>query len=917
MGLSVGKAQVTWINAGTGNWFNTANWSPSNLPGAGTPANIKNEGTAQVTSGTAVANYLYIGDSNNNGHVEVSGGAGMANTYFSLQKESSAQLSGPGSTWTATNGISVESNSSLTIQLGGAMTLGSLPSGLGSGTTSSRATMILKDSGSVFSHLGTLDMGNLDLSISNGASFTGGPGSKINMGGASAFEQFYSDVLVTGPGSNWTFNSMDTIAARILVQNGGKIDAGSAVLGRGTSQNQYLSSLKVDGAGSEFKGYLTLNGGTLDVTNGGRVTSAGAILGSTGGNGKAVLDGAGSSWNIGGNLQVAYSYNGEIQVKNGASLITDTAYLARTAGNYATVTVNGGIWTNNDTLIVAQDGDAVLSVINGGRVTTLNTVVGSSHLNGLALLSISGVGSKYTSTNTLKLQRGSLSVENGGLVACREGRVGDFYPGTASVNNATWTNTDNIYVGYDTTGTLTVTNNGEVRADGGAPGSGAGTLYLATQSITQGTLKMGDGGLAGKLNATLVQFGSGTASIVFNHQSAASSFLPRIAGSGTIQHWGNGSTLLTANSPTFVGPVTVYPGGTFLVAQSLGSGTSSFSVNGRIGGSGTLGGSVTLFAGAALSPGGDGGDNTLNAKSLAWIHDAVLEFDLGDPSASDKLVLSGALTKFDSGVFAFRFHNLPGYSPGTAYDIVTFDSTTFNAANFSATGPVQGTFQIVGKTLKFTPSTAAPTVASAAAASPNPVAATRVQLSVLGANAGGENNLLYQWSSTGSPAPVFSANGSNLAKNTVATFSKAGSYPFLVTITNPAGLSVTSAVNVTVEQTFAFWTSENNLTGNNALPGADPDSNGVSNLEEYAFGMDAQSGSRTGLPTGNFDSGTLSITYNQARTDLVYQPEWSTDLLTWHTENMGSSTTGTLKIASIPAGSDSRKFMRIRLIQLP
>ncbi len=71
-------------------------------------------------------------------------------------------------------------------------------------------------------------------------------------------------------------------------------------------------------------------------------------------------------------------------------------------------------------------------------------------------------------------------------------------------------------------------------------------------------------------------------------------------------------------------------------------------------------------------------------------------------------------------------------------------------------------------------------------------------MSVLGADDGGESNLTYTWVATGTPpAPVsFSANGTNAAKNTTATFTKAGNYSFQVTITDAGGLSVTSSVNV-------------------------------------------------------------------------------------------------------------------------
>lgn len=96
-----------------------------------------------------------------------------------------------------------------------------------------------------------------------------------------------------------------------------------------------------------------------------------------------------------------------------------------------------------------------------------------------------------------------------------------------------------------------------------------------------------------------------------------------------------------------------------------------------------------------------------------------------------------------------------------------------------------------------------PTVATAASATPNPVSGTTTQLSALGADNGGETNLSYSWSTTGTPPATvaFSANRSNAAKSTTATFSKVGTYAFLVTIRDALDLSVTSSVTVTVTAT--------------------------------------------------------------------------------------------------------------------
>ncbi|MGZ6248571.1 MAG: choice-of-anchor R domain-containing protein, partial [Syntrophales bacterium] len=106
------------------------------------------------------------------------------------------------------------------------------------------------------------------------------------------------------------------------------------------------------------------------------------------------------------------------------------------------------------------------------------------------------------------------------------------------------------------------------------------------------------------------------------------------------------------------------------------------------------------------------------------------------------------------------------------------------------------------------PANFAPTVVTAAAASPNPVTGSTTALSVLGADDGGEANLTYTWATTGTPpaAVTSSVNGTNGAKNTTVTFSKAGSYSFQVTIKDQGNLTVTSSVNVTVNQTLTTIT---------------------------------------------------------------------------------------------------------------
>jgi subtilase family serine protease len=142
---------------------------------------------------------------------------------------------------------------------------------------------------------------------------------------------------------------------------------------------------------------------------------------------------------------------------------------------------------------------------------------------------------------------------------------------------------------------------------------------------------------------------------------------------------------------------------------------------------------------------------------------------------------------------ASDFHDLTsgsngGYSAGAGYDLVTGRGSPI--ANLVVAGLVGGSTG--GSTSK------PPTVATAAhVVSQSPTSAA---LAVLGADAAGASSLTYAWKVIAgtSSAVSFSANGSNAASGTTATFTALGTYTLQVTITDASGLSVTNSVSVTV-----------------------------------------------------------------------------------------------------------------------
>ena len=150
-----------------------------------------------------------------------------------------------------------------------------------------------------------------------------------------------------------------------------------------------------------------------------------------------------------------------------------------------------------------------------------------------------------------------------------------------------------------------------------------------------------------------------------------------------------------------------------------------------------------------------------------------------------------------------------------------------------------------------------PTVTTPASATPSTVTGTSTALLVLGADADvGAGSLTYTWVATtlpsGAAAPIFSLNGTNAAQSSTATFSMAGSYTFQVAITNPAGLSVTSSVNVTVNQTLASISVQ--ATSGLATNGTEPFS--ATALDQFSKPLSTQPSFAWSVSGGGNISGT-------------------------------------------------------------
>jgi hypothetical protein len=183
-----------------------------------------------------------------------------------------------------------------------------------------------------------------------------------------------------------------------------------------------------------------------------------------------------------------------------------------------------------------------------------------------------------------------------------------------------------------------------------------------------------------------------------------------------------------------------------------------------------------------------------------------------------------------------------------------------------------------------------PTVQTPASAAANPVTATSVGLSVLGQENGSDNGLTYTWWSSGPAGVAFSANGTNAAKNTTATFSQAGPYTLTATISDGSN-SITSSVQITVNQT---------LTNLRVSPGSATVADGATQqfgataLDQFGLALTTQPTFTWSIDTGGL--GTVN------RAGLYAAPTTGAGSATVRAASGATSATAAVKVvASSPA----------------
>jgi len=571
---------------------------------------------------------------------------------------SSATVTGTGSTWTNSLDLDVggSGTGSLTISDGGAVNNRNGTIGHYAGSS---GAVIVTGTDSRWTNSNELVVGwssTGTLTISDG-----GTVSNTN-GFLGARDGGNGTVTVTGAGSTWN-NSQQLILGYVdssgsstgvlNIENGGTVinadgriglSAGSTGTVTVTGTNSTLID-QGDGLRIGVYGTGTLNIGT-GAGSGGSVSNDNAYIGHWAGSvGNVTVNGG--TWTNTGNLGVGHYGQGTLLIENGgtvSSVFGLIGWQASSTDSSATVTGSGSSWTLSDSLYVGNLGKGVMTVSDGGQVSSLNGYIGAVAAAGqTSSMTVTGNASTWTVSGDIVAgydnnASGSLTIANGASVtAGGQGMLGHSAgsTGTATLDNASWSVGGDFNVGWHGTGNLTIQNGGTLSSNRsyiGNESDGSGTALLTgagSSWTTSGNLYVGAGGngtltvadaaevtassiriayfdgttgtlnvgaaegqaarAAGTLNTANISFGGGLAAgessvgtLVFNHTSGGLLVASNIAGAGTVKVLGGKTILTGANS---------YSAGTSIgsgATLQVGNGGTVGSIAGNVLNNGTL-----------------------------------------------------------------------------------------------------------------------------------------------------------------------------------------------------------------------------------------------------------------------------------------------------------------------------------------
>ncbi|RFZ87584.1 autotransporter outer membrane beta-barrel domain-containing protein [Shinella sp. WSJ-2] len=687
-------AQTAWTGAsGNDDWFDAGNWNTSAVPDASTSIEV-NPGDAVISGNAAKGDTVTIGSGGtltvtgagstltttetraDGGAFNIENGGLVSNSYGfvdGVATVSGDDGGGNASTWINNSYFVVgeSATGSLNI-LNGGKVLVNTDAYLG---LFFHGGALVSGTGSSWENTGRLTIDNGSLRIEDGG--------RVSNTLAIIGDLNVADAVVTGGASTWVNSGQLTVGSygigTLLVEDGATVTSSQGYVGAGAGS---VGTVTVTGSNSSWEvtdfnlnlgnfgvGSMTIEDGARVFAQGGidlgvSATDASGTLNINGTPGaRGILETSGFSGGIGiadltidggivraitDNAWFFYDYGSQqVNLGAGGGIIDTNGYNIRiapviagvgglTKDGLGTLTLTGENTFGGGTTIV----EGILRLGNGG---TTGSILGDVTNNGILAFN------RADSVTFDGVISGNGAVEKAGLGTTIL-TAGNSYTGGTTITAGTLQLGDG-----NTTGSILgdVANNGIlafnrsdnvifsglISGNGGIEQAGTGKTTLTADNtsagnttIARGTLQLGNGGTTGSVAGNVTNNGT----LIFDRSNTLV-FDGVISGGGTMVKNGAGVLELTANN-SYLG-ATAVNSGTLLVNgdQSAATGLTTVNSGATLGGSGTLGGDVTIADGAVLAPGNSPGTLTINGD-LSLASGATLNYQFGEAG-----VVGGAL----------------------------------------------------------------------------------------------------------------------------------------------------------------------------------------------------------------------------------------------------------------------------------